>query len=357
MAATTSCVSHGAARLWAASGGFVRATPSLSPLAPVPRRTFLAHASPSMWAHSPSVVSSASTSLKAGLSMALASRLASTFKPPLSSLPVRCLSTEVTEPSPPAAATTHAPHSITYINEHPFLALPSHEDPSVVTLFRIHANKPISHLLTAIQEEDPTTTSLHIQEDMSKESPRWARSTMARDVLDVALSRGLLVLNVNGENVKLSVTPFAERVAPINQRINATKAELAPLSAKKLKLDRTAHRRGVVTNWIGLAALCAQWGIMARLTWWEYSWDVMEPISYILSVGTAIIAYSFYIVTHREYSYENIHEVTMTSAQAKLYRRHKFDIDGYARLTRQLDALEKKKDAVAISYGLNPSDV
>jgi len=29
----------------------------------------------------------------------------------------------------------------------------------------------------------------------------------------------------------------------------------------------------------GLAALCVQWGLMARLTWWEYSWDVMEPIS------------------------------------------------------------------------------
>jgi hypothetical protein len=38
--------------------------------------------------------------------------------------------------------------------------------------------------------------------------------------------------------------------------------------------------------WAGFFGLCAQWGLMMRLTWYEYSWDVMEPISYFLSFGT-----------------------------------------------------------------------
>lgn len=38
--------------------------------------------------------------------------------------------------------------------------------------------------------------------------------------------------------------------------------------------------------WGGFFGLCAQWGLMMRLTWYEYSWDVMEPIAYFISFGT-----------------------------------------------------------------------
>ena len=57
----------------------------------------------------------------------------------------------------------------------------------------------------------------------------------------------------------------------------------------------------------GLAALCVQWGLMARLTWWEYSWDVMEPIS----VRNLIFIFFFFFPKrkekHRRYTYK-LHE-------------------------------------------------
>ena len=35
-----------------------------------------------------------------------------------------------------------------------------------------------------------------------------------------------------------------------------------------------------------LAFMAAQGGLMARLTYWEYSWDIMEPITFFLTYGS-----------------------------------------------------------------------
>ena len=37
-----------------------------------------------------------------------------------------------------------------------------------------------------------------------------------------------------------------------------------------------------------LAFMAAQGGLMARLTYWEYSWDIMEPITFFLTYGCVI---------------------------------------------------------------------
>lgn len=37
--------------------------------------------------------------------------------------------------------------------------------------------------------------------------------------------------------------------------------------------------------WGGLLSTCAVWGICFRLTFWELSWDVMEPVTYFIGSG------------------------------------------------------------------------
>ncbi len=43
-----------------------------------------------------------------------------------------------------------------------------------------------------------------------------------------------------------------------------------------------AERR--TTTWAGLALIGVQFGALARLTWEEYSWDIMEPTTYFVTV-------------------------------------------------------------------------
>lgn len=37
------------------------------------------------------------------------------------------------------------------------------------------------------------------------------------------------------------------------------------------------------------------------LTWWELSWDVMEPVAYFVSLGYSLIAYMYFLYTRGSY--------------------------------------------------------
>nr|CAD7427298.1 unnamed protein product [Timema monikensis] len=83
----------------------------------------------------------------------------------------------------------------------------------------------------------------------------------------------------------------------LNKQLEALNLELKPLEEKRNELDHLSNRRTNVLTWVGLGLMSVQFGILARLTWWEYSWDIMEPITYFVTYGTAMAAYSYYVLT------------------------------------------------------------
>jgi len=64
--------------------------------------------------------------------------------------------------------------------------------------------------------------------------------------------------------------------------------ELKPLEQQRQELIEHAEGRTSSLTWVGLGLMSVQFGILARLTWWEYSWDIMEPVTYFVTYGTAI---------------------------------------------------------------------
>ena len=67
----------------------------------------------------------------------------------------------------------------------------------------------------------------------------------------------------------------------------------------KTELDRRAEKRTRLLSWIGLGLMGTQFGFMARLTWWEYSWDIMEPVTYFVGYGTTIAMFAYYVITRQ----------------------------------------------------------
>jgi len=64
-------------------------------------------------------------------------------------------------------------------------------------------------------------------------------------------------------------------------------------------LEKTAQKRTQYLSWIGLALMGTQFGFFARLTWCEYSWDIMEPVTYFAGYATAIAMFSYYVITRQ----------------------------------------------------------
>lgn len=65
------------------------------------------------------------------------------------------------------------------------------------------------------------------------------------------------------------------------------------------ELSRKAERRTTWVLWGGMAYMATQFGILARLTWWEYSWDIMEPVTYFITYGTAMAMYAYFVLTRQ----------------------------------------------------------
>ncbi|KAB1670520.1 hypothetical protein ES319_1Z160000v1 [Gossypium barbadense] len=58
------------------------------------------------------------------------------------------------------------------------------------------------------------------------------------------------------------------------------KDELKRLLEQKEDIDVQAHKEVRRILWTGLGLAVGQVGLFFRLTFWEFSWDVMEPITY-----------------------------------------------------------------------------
>lgn len=65
----------------------------------------------------------------------------------------------------------------------------------------------------------------------------------------------------------------------------------------RARLSRTAETHSSRVIWTGLALLSVQGGALAYLTWWVYSWDVMEPVTYFITYTTSMGAFAYYVLT------------------------------------------------------------
>lgn len=68
---------------------------------------------------------------------------------------------------------------------------------------------------------------------------------------------------------------------------------------KRNHLVDLAERKTTTVAYALLFLMGFQFGFLARLTWWEYSWDIMEPVTYFVTYGTAVLAYAYYVVTRQ----------------------------------------------------------
>ncbi|XP_034941225.1 calcium uniporter protein, mitochondrial [Chelonus insularis] len=116
--------------------------------------------------------------------------------------------------------------------------------------------------------------------------------------------------------------------------------ELEPLELKKQELEIAAERRANFHSWIGLVAMAIQFGVLARLTWWEYSWDIMEPVTYFVTYATGMLCYIYFIVTRQEYMLPDVMNRRYLIALHKRAKKVGLDLTKYNELKDRAYELE-----------------
>lgn len=131
-----------------------------------------------------------------------------------------------------------------------------------------------------------------------------------------------------------------EKEKKIHDELEKLKNELEPLEDIRLKLESKAKKHTNRMIWLGLGLMSMQAGILARLTWFDYSWDIVEPISYFVSYSAVIGVYAYYVLTRKEYGYESASDRIFLRHFHKNAIRNDLDVKKYNRLKESIHYLE-----------------
>ncbi|KRT82276.1 hypothetical protein AMK59_4687, partial [Oryctes borbonicus] len=120
------------------------------------------------------------------------------------------------------------------------------------------------------------------------------------------------------------------------------------------QLEIVAQRKSNWLAWVGLGLMSVQFGILARLTWWEYSWDIMEPVTYFVTYGTAMACYAYFVLTKQEYVLTDVKDRQHLLTVHKKAKKVGFDVIKYNTLKDRITQLEKDlrklKDPLKIQH-------
>lgn len=221
----------------------------------------------------------------------------------------------------------------------------------------------VGDLITDLQREDPGVTA----SVFSKDGERVANTTLIDALLDKDFQLVIndAVYNVcSPEKVCISSEHAMEledmkhvvhllhtalhlpehhllKERQLLERLDILKQQLSPLEKMKAQLSRTAgfHTSRVV--WTGMALLSVQGGALAWLTWWVYSWDVMEPVTYFITYATSMGAFAYYVLTKQDYIYPDMKDRQFLHYFYKGASKKKFDVEKYNELKDELSQVEE----------------
>ncbi|XP_060635087.2 calcium uniporter regulatory subunit MCUb, mitochondrial [Anolis sagrei] len=131
------------------------------------------------------------------------------------------------------------------------------------------------------------------------------------------------------------------RERELMQKMEVLKEELLPLEQMKAGINAAVDAKTSRLLWIGLALMSTQGGALAWLTWWVYSWDIMEPVTYFITYGSAMAFYAYFVLTKQDYIYPEIRDRQFLHYFHKKSKKSRFNVDQYNKLKEDLAQVEE----------------
>lgn len=114
--------------------------------------------------------------------------------------------------------------------------------------------------------------------------------------------------------------------------------EIVPLQETYAVMQKRAYKYADRVIWTSLAAVLLQYGALARLTFFELSWDIVEPISFYWSFSFTLMGVIFFAATKTEFSYDGIRNMLYARKMRRLIKKTGFED---AKFTELKDHMEK----------------
>lgn len=144
----------------------------------------------------------------------------------------------------------------------------------------------------------------------------------------------------------------------LKNKLESLKAEILPLQKIRDQCEHRAVLRTKLSLVGGMVAMAAQYGVLARLTWWEYSWDIMEPVTYFITAGYAIAGYGYFLLTQQEYIYPAARDRVYLRFFYKQAKKQNFNVEKYNELVKEIErteaSLRRLRDPLELHLPIEP---
>lgn len=110
--------------------------------------------------------------------------------------------------------------------------------------------------------------------------------------------------------------------------------ELEEMEVVKTSIDNKAESLVRKEMWSGLGCLVIQTTAFMRFTFWDLTWDVMEPICFYLTSTYFITTCIFFLKTSKEPSFQGFFQARFSTKQNRLMKVRNFDLQRYNELQR-----------------------
>ncbi|KAK6154912.1 hypothetical protein DH2020_009160 [Rehmannia glutinosa] len=130
------------------------------------------------------------------------------------------------------------------------------------------------------------------------------------------------------------VVKAIEGLIPLPSQPNPRMKELQEMEKLKSEIDSKAKLLVQRELWCGLGYLIVQTAAFMRLTFWELSWDVMEPICFYVTSIYFMGGYAFFLRTSKEPSFEGFFQSRFGAKQKRLMKAENFDVERYNELKK-----------------------
>ncbi|GMH39500.1 hypothetical protein BSKO_07398 [Bryopsis sp. KO-2023] len=193
-------------------------------------------------------------------------------------------------------------------------------------------------------EEKRVTTKYMTTSDYMR---LWSDANLSREngerLAKELLHRGVVMklgntVFLEGENVVRAVDEgIPDCPLEVKRKLESLESELEPLEKLKKELDQVAFTRSKRLLVGGLGGMILQFVVFSRLTFWDSSWDVIEPITYFTTLGLTMGAYLYFLKTKQKFRYHNVYNTVGDMTAQKLYEKHKLDYKKYRKLKGEVE--------------------
>ncbi|KAH7915958.1 hypothetical protein BJ138DRAFT_1140835 [Hygrophoropsis aurantiaca] len=235
------------------------------------------------------------------------------------------------------------------------------EIPPIVML--LHPSQPLSHAARLIAASLPSAKSVvtpntsiifRSTSRATGQTFQWSDSTGIGDFIKEAARDAEFAIHIGGDGaetvIRVEVPKLADRTRFLRRRLDLVNQELTTMEELKRACDKEARRGGRRMALGGFGMLVTYWATVARLTFWDYGWDIMEPVTYLSGLSTVICGYLWFLYQGREVSYTSVLDRSISSRREALYKARGFDIERWMDLGTEAKNLRREIRMIAEDY-------